>query len=329
MAINDRMLGPPRTAGDRFLRTSRPGAPPTRRTARSRRRREALAAYGFLTPWLLGLLLITLGPMLFSLYLSFTRYDLFSAPHWVGLANYRRMFESDPRYLQSVKVTLTYVGISVPVVLAVSLGLAMLLNRGLRLLPLYRTLFYIPSLIGSSVAVAILWRYVFGETGLVNRGLAVLGVHHASWVGDPGTALYTIVVLNAWAFGSTMIIFLAGLRQIPAERYEAAAVDGAGFWQRLWHITLPGLSPLIFFNGLLDTVHAFQAFTGAFVISRGNGQPSDSLLFYTLYVYQKGFVDFSMGYAAAMAWTLLAALAVLTGLAFFSARFWVHYGDER
>jgi multiple sugar transport system permease protein len=218
--------------------------------------------------------------------------------------------------------------VSVPLVLIVSLLLALFLNRGIRLLGIYRTLFYVPSLIGSSVAIAILWKQVFGTFGIVNRALELVGLHHGSWVGNPGTALYSIIGLNLWAFGSTMIIFLAGLRQVPANLYEAVSVDGAHVFQRFWHITLPQLTPLIFFNVLLDTVHAFQAFTGAYVVSGGSGGPSDSLLFYTLYLYQKGFVEFQMGYAAAMAWLLLAALAVFTAIAFSTARFWVHYGDE-
>ncbi|HEY2175393.1 MAG TPA: sugar ABC transporter permease [Mycobacteriales bacterium] len=305
------------------------GATPTREKSRRKRKwRSALTAYAFLTPWLLGLVVITLGPMLFSLYLAFTRYDLLSPPKWVGLANFRRMFGADPRFWQSVRVTLTFVLVSVPLVLIVSLLLALFLNRGIRLLGIYRTLFYVPSLIGSSVAIAILWKQVFGTFGIVNRALEVVGLHHGSWVGNPGTALYSIIGLNLWAFGSTMIIFLAGLRQVPANLYEAASVDGAHVFQRFWHITLPQLTPLIFFNVLLDTVHAFQAFTGAYVVSGGSGGPSDSLLFYTLYLYQKGFVEFQMGYAAAMAWLLLAALAVFTAIAFSTARFWVHYGDE-
>ncbi|MGA8113388.1 MAG: sugar ABC transporter permease [Actinocatenispora sp.] len=310
----------------------RPAAPAGRtgRTRRSsRRRREALTAYGFLAPWLIGLLGITLGPMLVSLYLSFTDYDLLSPPRWVGLANFHRMFTADPRFWRSVGVTAEYVLISVPLVLVVSFLLALVLNKGIRLLGAYRTLFYLPSLIGSSVAIAILWRQVFGEGGLVNRALALLGVHHGGWVGDPATSLYTIIALNLWAFGATMIIFLAGLRQIPQELTEAAAVDGAGPLRRLWHITLPQLSPLIFFNALLSTVHAFQAFTGAYVVSGGNGGPSDSLLFYTLYLYQKGFVDFQMGYASAMAWLLLVVLGLFTATAFLTSRYWVHYGDAR
>ena len=296
---------------------------------RRRTNNQNLTAYLFLAPWLIGLVVITLGPMLFSLYLSFTRYDLLSAPKWIGLANFRRMFDADPRFWQSVRVTLVYVAISVPLVLVVSLLLALFLNRGIRYLALYRALFYIPSLIGSSVAIAILWRQVFGAFGIVNRALNAVGIHHGSWVGNPSTALYTIIVLNLWAFGSTMIIFLAGLRQVPVQLYEAASVDGASALRRFWHITLPSLTPLIFFSMILDTVHAFQAFTGAYVVSGGNGGPSDSLLFYTLYLYQKGFVDFQMGYASAMAWLLLVVLAIFTAVAFLTARFWVRYGDER
>jgi multiple sugar transport system permease protein len=156
----------------------------------------------------------------------------------------------------------------------------------------------------------------------------VVGIHHGSYIGDPSTALYTLIVLNLWAFGGTMVIFLAGLRQIPTALYEAAAVDGAGGWRRFWHITLPGLSPLIFFTVLLNTVHAFQSFTSAYVISGGNGSPADSTLLYNVYLYQRGFVDFRMGYAAAMAWLMLAVLAVFTALVFATARFWVHYEDQ-
>ncbi|MDT0446987.1 carbohydrate ABC transporter permease [Streptomyces johnsoniae] len=299
---------------------------------RGRGRRAAgdnRAAYAFLTPWLIGMAVFTIGPMLFSLYLAFTRYDLSSAPEWIGLDNFRRMFTTDPRFFDSVDVTLTYVLWSVPLLLAVSLGLAMLLNRGMRFLTGYRALFYMPSLIGGSVAVAALWRQIFGEEGIVNKALAAVGIDHGSWVGDPGSALYTIVVLQVWTFGSAMVIFLAGLRQIPQELYDAAAVDGAGPVRRFRSVTLPMLSPLVFFNLLLSVVNAFQAFTGAYVVSNGTGGPSDSTLFYTLYLYEQGFAQLNMGYAAAMAWVLVLGLAVFTGLLFLSSRYWVHYGDER
>jgi multiple sugar transport system permease protein len=298
-------------------------------SGRRRRTREALAAYGFLSPWIVGMLLLTIGPMLYSLYLSFTRYNLMTPAQWVGFDNYVRMFTADPRYLASVSVTLRYVAISVPLLLVVSLLVAMVLNKGLAFLSGYRAAFYLPSLIASSVAIAVLWRQVFGQDGIVNEVLALVGIEGGSWIGNPGTALYTLVVLHVWSFGSTMIIFLAGLRQVPKEYYEAAAVDGAGAVRRFVHITLPMITPLIFFNLLLSTVNAFQAFTPAYVISGGEGGPLDSTLFYTLYLYQRGFANLEMGYASAMAWALVVVLALFTAGLFASARYWVHYGDER
>jgi multiple sugar transport system permease protein len=306
-----------------------PPAPPPAGSGPSRRTREALAAYGFLSPWIVGMLVLTIGPMVYSLYLSFTRYNLMTPAQWVGVDNYVRMFTADPRYLASVSVTLRYVVISVPLLLVVSMLVAMLLNKGMAFLSGYRAAFYLPSLIASSVAIAVLWRQVFGQDGIVNEVLALVGIEGGSWIGDPGTALYTLVVLHVWSFGSTMIIFLAGLRQVPKEYYEAAAVDGAGALRRFVHITLPMLTPLIFFNLLLSTVNAFQAFTPAYVISGGEGGPLDSTLFYTLYLYQRGFANLEMGYASAMAWTLVVVLALFTAGLFASARFWVHYGDER
>jgi multiple sugar transport system permease protein len=303
-----------------------PAAPPT---GMSRRTREALAAYGFLSPWIAGMLLLTIGPMIYSLYLSFTRYNLMTPAQWVGAENYVRMFTADPRYLASVSVTLRYVAISVPLLLVVSLLVAMVLNQGMAFLSGYRAAFYLPSLIASSVAIAVLWRQVFGQDGIVNEVLALVGIEGGSWIGNPDTALYTLVVLHVWSFGSTMIIFLAGLRQVPRELYEAAAVDGAGGLRRFVHVTLPMLTPLIFFNLLLSTVNAFQAFTPAYVISNGEGGPLDSTLFYTLYLYQRGFANLEMGYASAMAWALVVVLALFTAGLFASARFWVHYGDER
>jgi multiple sugar transport system permease protein len=293
----------------------------------SRRTREALAAYGFLTPWLIGLLGLTLGPMVYSLYLSFTRYNLLSPPQWRGLNNYRAMLD-DPRFLASVGVTLKYAIIAVPSILVVSLLLAMVLNQGIRFLPLYRAAFYLPSLVGASVAVSLLWRQMFSGDGVFNAALAVFGIPGRTWIGDPSTALYTLILLSVWTFGAPMIIFLAGLRQIPRELFEAAEVDGAGAVRRFFSVTLPMLSPLIFFNVLLTTVNALQAFTPAYVVSNGTGGPADSTLFYTLYLYQRGFTQLDMGYAAAMAWVLVVVLAVFTAVMFATARFWVHYGDE-
>ncbi|HEY0692995.1 MAG TPA: sugar ABC transporter permease, partial [Kribbella sp.] len=261
-------------------------------------KKDNLAAYLFLTPWLLGLLLITVGPMLASLYLSFTDYNLIQAPQWIGLDNFVRML-SDQRLHNSLRVTFIYVLVSVPLQLALALLLAVVLDRGVRGMAFYRSIFYLPSLLGSSVAIAILWKQVFGTEGLLNQVLAPFGIAGKGWISDPSTALGTLVVLNVWTFGAPMVIFLAGLRQIPAMYYEAASVDGAGVLRRFRSITLPLLTPIIFFNLVLQIIHAFQSFTQAFVVSGGTGGPSDSTMFYTLYLYDRGFGNFDMGYASA------------------------------
>jgi multiple sugar transport system permease protein len=295
---------------------------------RPRRRSGALAGYVFLTPWLAGLVLFTIGPLVYSLYLSFTDYDLLQSPHWVGLGNFRKMFTDDPRYFHSLKVTAEYVVLSVPIKLVLALGVALLLRRGRRGIGVYRSLFYLPSLLGTSVAVALVWRSMFSRTGSLDSVLGAVGIHGADWINDPSWALGTIVVLACWQFGAPMVIFLAGLKQIPLELYDAASVDGAGQWRRFLSITLPMLSPVIFFNLLLEVINAFQAFTPAYIISGGRGGPADSTLFYTLYLYQKGFSDFQFGYASAMAWVLLAAVGLITAVMFRLSRIWVFYADE-
>jgi len=292
------------------------------------RRRENAAAYAFLTPWFVGLVFITIGPIGASLYLSFTDYPLLDAPEWIGLENYRRM-ASDLRFRHSLEVTFKYVGISVPLQLAFALLLAVVLDKGIRGLPLYRAVYYLPSLLGSSVAVAILWRQIFGTEGLVNQLLGAIGVDATTgWVSHPDYALWTLILLNVWTFGSPMIIFLAGLRQIPRELYEAAEVDGAGPLRRFWRVTLPLLTPIIFFNLVLQVIGAFQSFTQSFIVSNGSGGPADSTLFYSLYLYQQGFGRFDMGYAAALAWVLLMIVATITAIQFLAARKWVFYGDR-
>jgi multiple sugar transport system permease protein len=198
----------------------------------------------------------------------------------------------------------------------------------MRGLPFYRSVFYLPSMLGSSVAIAVLWRQMFEVDGLVNQILRKFGFEATtSWIGDPSTALWTIILLHVWTFGSPMVIFLAGLRQIPGMYYEAASVDGASKWSQFRKITLPLLSPIIFFNLVLQIINAFQAFTQAYVVSNGTGGPSDSTMFYTLYLYQRGFVQFQMGYAAAMAWVLLLIIAVFTAINFYLSKHWVFYGD--
>jgi multiple sugar transport system permease protein len=224
-------------------------------------------------------------------------------------------------------VTFTYVIMAVPLKLAFALGLAMVLNRGIAGLPLYRALFYLPSLLGASVAIAVLWRQLFAKDGLVNVALAFFGIDGPSWISDPNYSLYTLVLLSVWQFGSPMIIFLAGLRQIPSDVYEAANIDGANKMQQFIKITVPLLTPVIFFNGIVQTIDAFKAFTPAFIISEGTGGPIDSTLFYTLYLYQEGFAYFRMGYASALAWILLIIIACFTAFSFLTSRYWVHYND--
>jgi multiple sugar transport system permease protein len=300
-----------------------------RRRVSRRRRRDNLAGYAFLTPWLLGFVFLVGGPVLISLYLSFTDYSILGSPHWVGAQNYQRMFTQDERFWAALRVTLTYLVVSVPLVQVFALFLASMLNRGVRGLSVYRALFYVPSLIGGSVAIAILWQTVFQGNGLVNSALAVVGIKtNYSWIGQPQTALGTLIILNVWQFGAAMIIYLAGLRQVPAEIHEAATMDGAGPVRRFFRITLPLISPVIFFNLLMNIVGAFQAFNTAYVVSNGTGGPADSTLFYTLYLYQRGFVDFDMGYASALGWVLLLVVAAVAAAFFALSRRFVFYGDE-
>ncbi|MDQ0277871.1 multiple sugar transport system permease protein [Arthrobacter silviterrae] len=289
-------------------------------------RRDNKAAYIFLLPWLVGLLFITVGPMLASLYLSFTDYNLLQSPNWIGLDNFARMLR-DTRLHNSLGVTFTYVLVGVPIQLAIALLIAMVLDRGIRGLPFYRSVFYLPSLLGGSVAIAILWKQMFGTTGLVNQLLAMVGIHGPGWISDPKTALGSIILLHVWTFGAPMIIFLAGLRQIPVMYYEAADVDGASRWQKFRNITIPLLSPIIFFNLVLQIIGSFQSFTQAFIVSGGSGGPSDSTMFFTLYLYQKGFGQFDMGYASAMAWVLLIIIGAFTAVNFIASKFWVFYDD--
>ncbi|HJF50545.1 MULTISPECIES: carbohydrate ABC transporter permease [Brachybacterium] len=281
----------------------------------------------FMTPWLLGLLGITILPMIASLVLSFTDYSMLAAPEWVGLENFQRML-GDTRLHNSLVVTFVYVIVGVPLQLAAALLLAVVLNHGMRGLSFYRSVFYLPSLLGGSVAISILWRQMFGASGLVNQLLGALGFENLpGWVSTPDTALWTIILLHVWTFGSPMIIFLAGLRQIPQMYYEAASVDGASKVAQFFRITIPLLTPIIFFNLVLQVINAFQTFTQAFVVSGGTGGPSDSTMFYTLYLYLKGFGQFDMGYASAMAWLLLVIVAIFTAINFFVSKFWVHYDD--
>ncbi|MBL0885951.1 carbohydrate ABC transporter permease [Myceligenerans indicum] len=302
----------------------------TRRRSGPRVRQETpddKAALVFLGPWLIGAVVLVVGPLLASLYLAFTDYNLLQDPNFVGLDNFSRML-GDERLHHSLAVTFTYVIVGVPAQLVVALALAVALDRGMRGLAFYRSAFYLPSMLGSSVAIAVLWRLIFGQAGLFNGLLGAVGIDTStSWIADPDTALWAIILLHVWTFGSPMVIFLAGLRQIPREFYEAASTDGASPWRQFRSVTLPLLTPIIFFNLVLAIINAFQSFTQAFVVSGGTGGPSDSTLFYTLYLYQEGFGAFRMGYASALAWLLVVIVGAFTLINFWASKYWVHYDD--
>jgi multiple sugar transport system permease protein len=322
------MAFPPLEITTRSLREAPSGQQRPRRHL-ARKKKGNVTGYLFLLPWFAGLFVFTAGPIIASLYLSFTSYNLIGAPNWIGWQNYLAMFQ-DPQWWDAVRVTFGYVVLSVPLKLAFALLVALLLKRGLLALGLFRAIYYVPSLLGSSVAIALLWRQIFDADGLVNQALHLFGIQATtSWVSTPDTALYTLVILSVWQFGTPMLIFLAGLQQLPQEYYEAAATDGAGPLRNFFSITLPLITPLVFFNLILQMVGAFQAFTPSYIVSGGTGGPVDSTLFYTLYLYQEGFANLKMGYASAMAWGLLIVSAFFTALAFLTSRYWVFYQDER
>ncbi len=299
---------------------------------------ENLTGYLFLTPWLIGLLVFTLFPMGMSLYLSFTNYSLtdgLAKLSFIGIDNYVRMFARDPEYIESLLITLKYVILSVPLKLAFALVIAMVMNQKLRLISLYRAIYYIPTLLGGSIAISVVWRRLFHRKGPIEEIIGsvadLLGLSHTAktWYTDPNLAIYTLIILTVWQFGSSMIIFLAGLKQIPQDHYEAAAVDGATPLQRFFYITLPSLSPVILFNLIMQTINAFQAFTQAYVIGGGgNSVGAKSMQFYTLYLYKTGWTAFKeMGYASAMAWVLLVIIGLTTFVIFKTSGSWVNYGS--
>jgi multiple sugar transport system permease protein len=281
-------------------------------------------------PWLLGFFGLTLFPMASSLYYSMTNFNLLSSPEWIGFSNYKRIFANDELFGRSLRITLHFVFLSVPVRLISALLVALLLNRKIKGISLYRTFFYFPTLIGNSVAVAILWRNIWGKTGFLNQLLALVGIEGKGWVSTPSTAIYTLIFLGIWQFGSSMIIYLSGLKQIPEELYEASSIDGAGKLKQFFRITLPMLSPVLLFNLVLQTISAFQMFTQAFIITNRGG-PMNSTLMYALYLYQRAFSRYEMGYASALAWILLVIIVIVTLIIFATSKFWVFYeaGDEK
>lgn len=302
---------------------------PRRRTALFSRKalRRNLDGWLFASPWIIGFILWTLGPMLASLYMAFTEWDLVSPPKWVGLANIKAMF-SDELVAQALKVTTIYAITSVPLHLIFGMLLALLLNARIKGLRFYRTAFYLPSVL-SGVAVALLWRWLFsGEFGLFNMLLSYVGIRGPSWLGDPAWALPSLVLMSLWGVGAGAIIYLAGLQGIPTDLYEAAEVDGARGWDRFWAITIPMMTPVLFFQLVTGLIAALQIFTQAFIMT--DGGPNNATLFLLLYLYRNAFQYFRMGYASALAWVLFAYILVLTLILFRSSNLWVFYeGEER
>ncbi|MFE2498716.1 carbohydrate ABC transporter permease [Streptomyces scopuliridis] len=308
--------------------TASPPPSAARESRRTPRRERQGPAYVFLSPWILGVVLLTLAPMAVSLYLSFTDYNLFDAPKWVGLRNYTDMLFEDPRYWRSVGTTLIFVVVAVPLKLALALGVAMLLKNMRSGKGFYRSAFYAPSLLGASMSIALVWRALYNDGGTVDDLLSRIGIHTGGWVADPDLSVFVVALLAVWQFGAPMVIFLAGLQQIPGDLYEAAALDGAGRWRQFVSVTVPMLSPVLFFNLVLETIQSFQVFTPAFAISGGKGGPADSTMFYTLYLYERGFSASHMGYASAMAWALLLGIGAVTVVLFRTSRSWVFYANE-
>ncbi|QQE77912.1 carbohydrate ABC transporter permease [Alicyclobacillus sp. SO9] len=279
-------------------------------------------AYVFMSPWLFGMLFLTAGSMLFTFYLAFTNYNLLSSPKFAGAANFHRLL-TDSDFWIAIRVTFIYVIASVPVRLVAALLVAQLVSKPIRGMGIYRALIYLPSMIAGSVGASIGWRKLFGQNGPINSFLHLFGIHGPIWLGNPATAIIVLVLLNVWQFGSEMVIFLAGIKQIPGYLYEAATIDGANTIQRFFRVTLPMLSPITFFNLLMGTISSFMVFTQVFVIT--DGGPLNSTLFYVLYLYQQGFQFFHMGYAATLSIVLLLIIALCAGVLFWTSKLWVNY----
>lgn len=290
------------------------------------RSRYNYAGYLYILPWILGFFLLQLLPLINSLWYSFTSFQLLGSPVFTGLSNYKTIFTNDPVFIQSLKVTFYYVLIAVPLKIAFALAIALILNQNIKGINIFRTLYYLPSILGGSVAISVLWKYLFMNQGVVNNITGLFGIKAIDWLGDPKLALGTISLVTVWQFGSSMLLFLAGLKQIPVTLYEAARIDGAGKIRIFFSITIPELSPIVLFNLIMQMINAFQDFTSAFVITQGG--PLKSTYLYGLMLYDQGFKFFKMGYASALSWILFVIILFFTSLTFTSSQSWVHYGDS-
>jgi multiple sugar transport system permease protein len=287
--------------------------------------KESAVGYLFISPWIIGFLAFTAWPFLQSIYLSFTRYNIVSAPKWVGAANYRMLLTQDPLFWKSAGVTIRFALISVPLAIAFGIVLALLLNINVRGIALFRTIFYLPSIV-PTVATSVLFIWLLNPNiGLINRLLGVVGITGPAWLSTAPWAFYSLLLMALWGVGGSMVIYLAGLKDIPVHLYEAATLDGANPYRKMRHITLPMMTPVIFFNLIMGIIGSFQYFTEAYVMTP-NGGPEESTYFYSLYLYNRAWKYLDMGYASAMAWMLFLIVIVLTAIVFRSQKRWVHYG---
>ncbi|MEU4366118.1 carbohydrate ABC transporter permease [Micromonospora chersina] len=307
---------------------------PGRRRRTPLARREARWAYVFLAPWIVGFLVFTAGPMVASLWLSFTEYDVINAPRWTGLDNYRQLV-SDPQVARSLGNTVYYAALHVPLVMLISLGLALLLKRVGRWQGFFRTVFYLP-VMTPAVAVGILFLLLLNtQDGLINRGLAVFGIDGPSWTTDPDWVMPGIVLMSLWSLGSTVIIYLAALQNVPRDLYEAADLDGAGAWARFRHVTLPMISGSLFFTLIVNTIASLQMFTEVYTMYFGNRQTqgsfsSDAASFYVIHLFREAFQFLHMGFASAMAWLLFLIILIITAVQVkLSNRFVYYEGEDR
>ncbi|MCL6431893.1 MAG: sugar ABC transporter permease [Anaerolineae bacterium] len=290
-------------------------------------RHEAIAGMISILPWLVGFLVFTAGPIVASLIISLMRWDVVSPARWVGLENYVDIFSRDPDFRQALKVTLTYAALSLPLTLVLGLAISLLLNLRLRGMNIYRTLFYIPAVL-PGVAVTIMWVWIFNpEFGIVNHFLSLVGIQGPRWFYSPRWALPAVIIMGLWPVGGQAIIYLAGLQNIPPHLYEAATIDGAGAWQRFWRVTIPLLTPTIFFQLVMNLIGCFQVFTEAYIAT--NGGPLKSTLFYMLYIYNYAFRSMRMGYGCALAWILAVVILLVTLIVFRSSPYWVYYEAEQ
>lgn len=285
---------------------------------------QTASFYLFISPWLIGFIVFTLGPMLYSIYLSLLEWDIIHEAKWVGLENYQRAVQ-DPRVLQSLQVTFTYALVSVPLNLVLGFLVALFMNVRLRGMYVFRTLYYLPAVIGG-IPQAVLFSKLLARNGILNKILAVFGIEGPSWLADPDFALYGVVFMALWGAGSGMIIYLAGLADIPETLYEAAEIDGAKTWDKFRYITIPQMTPILFFNLVTGLIGAMQVFDVAYIFGRGG--PGDSLRFFVYNLWQNAFEFFHMGYASALAWILFVIILIMTLLVFRSSSLWVFYENE-